>query len=66
MINLGQIQPGGFIAWPWPSRPAGILLPGKRRSRQLEDETHSLSQLGTLMQNCVACHAAYRLEAVAD
>lgn len=33
-------------------------------AEQLEDENHSLSQLGVLMQNCVACHATYRLEAV--
>ena len=33
-------------------------------AEQLEDETHSLAQLGELMQNCVACHATYRLEAV--
>ena len=32
-------------------------------AEQLEDEKHSLEQLGVLMQNCVACHAAYRLEA---
>ncbi len=32
-------------------------------AEQLEDENHTLVQLGTLMQNCVACHAAYRLEA---
>lgn len=31
-------------------------------AEQLEDENHSLAQLGTLMQNCVACHASYRLE----
>lgn len=35
-------------------------------AEQLEDEAHSLSQLGTLLQNCVACHAAYRLEVVVD
>lgn len=35
-------------------------------AEQLEDENHSLAQLGSLMQNCVTCHAAYRLEAVAD
>ena len=35
-------------------------------AEQLEDEAHALAQLGTLMQNCVACHATYRLEAVAD
>ncbi|MDH3949233.1 MAG: hypothetical protein OEU74_09765 [Gammaproteobacteria bacterium] len=35
-------------------------------AEQLEDENHSLAQLGSLMQNCVACHAAYRLEAVTD
>lgn len=33
-------------------------------AEQLEDENHSLAQLGALMQNCVACHATYRLEAV--
>ena len=33
-------------------------------AEQLEDEMHSLTQLGELMQNCVACHASYRLEAV--
>lgn len=33
-------------------------------AEQLEDENHSLVQLGSLMQNCVACHATYRLEAV--
>ena len=35
-------------------------------AEQLEDEEHALSQLGELMQNCVACHAAYRLEAAKD
>ena len=35
-------------------------------AEQLEDAEHSLTQLGALMQNCVACHAAYRLEAVTD
>lgn len=34
-------------------------------AEQLEDENHSLAQLGSLMQNCVACHASYRLEAAA-
>ena len=29
---------------------------------QFGDSGHSLSQLGNLMQNCVACHAAYRFE----
>jgi len=29
---------------------------------QFGDSGHSLSQLGKLMQNCVACHAAYRFE----
>jgi len=31
-------------------------------AEQFEDSGHSLSQLGKLMQNCVACHAAYRFE----
>lgn len=29
---------------------------------QFGDSGHSLSQLGNLMRNCVACHAAYRFE----
>ncbi|MCK4674925.1 MAG: hypothetical protein KAT61_03350 [Gammaproteobacteria bacterium] len=28
----------------------------------LEDSSHALEQLSTLMQNCVACHAGYRLD----
>jgi hypothetical protein len=32
---------------------------------ELEDPEHSLQQLSELMQNCVACHAAYRIDAVA-
>jgi hypothetical protein len=28
----------------------------------LQDGSHALTQLATLMQNCVACHAAYRLD----
>lgn len=31
-------------------------------AEQLGDPSHSLQQLGRLMQNCVACHSAYRLE----
>jgi len=31
-------------------------------AEQLGDEQHSLTQLSVLMQNCVACHAAYRIE----
>ena len=34
-------------------------------TQDLEDGSHALSQLSTLMQNCVACHAAYRID-VAD
>jgi len=32
---------------------------------ELEDPEHALQQLSVLMQNCVACHAAYRIDAVA-
>ncbi|NIA01228.1 MAG: cytochrome c [Planctomycetia bacterium] len=32
---------------------------------QLGDKDHVLEQLGVLMNNCIACHAQYRLEAVA-
>lgn len=31
-------------------------------AEQLGDRDHALSQLGTLLQNCVACHAAYRFD----
>jgi hypothetical protein len=33
---------------------------------ELEDPEHSLQQLSDLMQNCVACHAAYRIDAAAS
>jgi len=29
---------------------------------QMGDPTQTLAQLSTLMQNCVACHAAYRID----
>lgn len=29
----------------------------------LEDKQHALTQLGALLNNCVSCHAIYRLEA---
>ncbi len=31
-------------------------------AEQLGDRDHSLAQLGALMQNCVVCHGAYRIE----
>lgn len=31
-------------------------------AEQLGDKEHALKQLGQLMQNCVACHAAYRID----
>lgn len=33
-------------------------------AEQLGDKEHTLSQLSVLMQNCVACHAAYRVDSV--
>lgn len=33
---------------------------------ELQDPEHSLQQLSVLMQNCVACHAAYRIDSVAE
>ena len=33
-------------------------------AEQLGDKAHTLEQLGELMNNCIACHAQYRLEAV--
>lgn len=35
-------------------------------AEQLGDPEHSLKQLATLMNNCVACHASYRIDAVAS
>jgi hypothetical protein len=35
-------------------------------AEQLGDETVSLSQLATLLHNCVACHTAYRIEVPGD
>ena len=32
----------------------------------LEDRDHTLKQLGVILNNCVACHAAYRFEVGAD
>jgi len=37
-----------------------------RDAEELEDPEHALEQMATLMQNCVACHAAYRIDAVAN
>ncbi len=31
-------------------------------ARALEDKEQTLEQLGELMQNCVACHATYRID----
>jgi mono/diheme cytochrome c family protein len=31
-------------------------------AEQLGDREHSLAQLGELMQNCVVCHGAYRID----
>ena len=33
-------------------------------AEQLGDRAHTLEQLGELMNNCIACHAQYRLKAV--
>jgi hypothetical protein len=32
-------------------------------AKQLQDEAHTLEQLSTLLNNCVACHAAFKFEA---
>jgi hypothetical protein len=31
-------------------------------AEDLEDNSHTLEQLSVLMQNCVSCHAAYRID----
>jgi hypothetical protein len=33
-------------------------------AEDLEDREHALSQLSTLMENCVACHASYRIAVI--
>jgi len=33
-------------------------------AESLADSSHALTQLATLMENCVACHAAHRLEII--
>lgn len=35
-------------------------------AEQMGDATQTLEQLGALLQNCVACHAAYKFEAIKD
>jgi mono/diheme cytochrome c family protein len=35
-------------------------------AEQLGDGAHTIEQLGTLLQNCVACHAIYKFEATKD
>ena len=35
-------------------------------AEQLGDRDHALSQLGTLLDNCVTCHSAYRFGVAAD
>ena len=31
-------------------------------AEDMEDNNHTMQQLSTLMQNCVSCHAAYRID----
>jgi len=65
-----QAVPGSLIAkLPLPFKKLGRDTHAKfdelaLDAEQFEDSGHSLSQLGKLLQNCVACHAAYRFEAV--
>lgn len=33
-------------------------------AEQLQDKEHTLKQMSTLMSNCVACHATYRIETI--
>lgn len=35
-------------------------------AEDIGDREHALEQLSVLMQNCVACHASYRIDAVAE
>lgn len=66
--NAQQAVPGSLIGkLPLPFKQLGFDTHGKfdelaLDAEQLGDPDHALSQLNTLMQNCVSCHAAYRFE----
>ena len=63
-----QAVPGSLIGkLPLPFKKLGRATHAKfdemaLDAEQFEDSGHSLSQLGKLLQICVACHAAYRFE----
>ena len=69
MTNRGNV-PGSLIA----KLPIGFKKMGMETHNlfdtlaldaiELEDSEHTLSQLSILMQNCIACHAKYKFEAI--
>jgi hypothetical protein len=66
--NAQQAVPGSLIGkLPLPFKQLGFDTHAKfdelaLDAEQLGDPDHALSQLTTLMQNCVSCHAAYRFD----
>ena len=66
--NAQQSVPGSLIGkLPLPFKQLGFDTHAKfdelaLDAEQLGDPDHALSQLTTLMQNCVSCHAAYRFD----
>lgn len=63
-----QAVPGSLMGkLPMPFKRMGMDTHSKfdglaADAEQLGDGNHALGQLSTLMQNCVACHTAYRIE----
>ena len=63
-----QSVPGSLMGkLPMPFKRMGLDTHSKfdelaADAEQLGDGNHALGQLSTLMQNCVACHTAYRIE----
>lgn len=68
--NAAQAVPGSLMGkLPLPFKQLGMDTHTKfdelaLDAEQLGDREHTLPQLNTLLQNCVACHAAYRIETV--
>ena len=56
---MGKL-PGEFKLWGFDTHSQFDLLAVD--AEQLGDPTHSLQQLAVLTRNCVACHAAYRID----
>ncbi len=59
--GLREKLPGEFKTFAMSTHKAFDLI--ALDAQELEDQQHTLQQLGALMSNCVSCHAIYRLEA---